>query len=280
MEARKSGPRAVAPASEERAIPLVRATLARKLAERGYKVGEIAMALKVTQPAVTQYLGGKRGVSRSGSSAIDALVDPLAEKLSGRIRSGVAIEAAELLEAARQIVVMNSGRSFIARTEANPERGRLLGLLRSRLQLELDAAERYLELASRTPDDYTKLLFRMIAGDSIRHGDVVSQLISWLEAGGKSEGSIPDEGLLRCLLAVEDSAGEASLVREVGVDHPVARLLLRWIDMDERKHEKMVDGLLSLQGRRRGPRRAPRAWPARLNGEHDGVKNRWRPGRS
>ena len=247
------------PASEERVIPFVRATLARKLAGRGYRVGEIARALRVTQPAVTQYLRGKRGVSPGGATAMDALVDPLAEKLAGRMRSGLGVEAAELLEAARQIMVLNSGRSFIAQTGANPEQDRLLDLLRNRLQLELDAAERYLELASRTSDDYTKLLLRMIAGDSIRHGDVVSQLISWLEAGGKSGGSIPDESLLRSLLAVEDSAGEASLAKEVGVEHPVARLLLRWIDMDEKKHERIVDGLLSLHGRAKGTPRRPDA---------------------
>ena len=253
MRASVKAPTAAVPSSEEKVIPVVRATLARKLAARGFKVSDIARALKVTQPAVTQYLRGKRGVSSGGASGVDSLVDPLAEKLTGRMRSGLGVETAELLEAARQIMVLNSGKSFIARTEAAPEQDRLLDLLRSRLQLELDAAERYLDLATRTSDDYAKLLFRMIAGDSIRHGDVVSQLISWLEAGGKSGGSALDEGLLRSLLAVEDSAGEASLAKEVGVEHPIARLLLRWIDMDEKKHEKMLDGLLSLQ-QRKGPR--------------------------
>ena len=127
-------------------------------------------------------------------------------------------------------------------------------LLGSRLRLELDAAEKYLELANRASDNYTKLLLRMIAADSIRHGDVISQLMSWLEAGGRMEGSIPDEALLKSMLAIEDSAGEASLTREVEVDHPVARLLLRWIDIDEGKHEKMVNGLVSLSVNQRKAR--------------------------
>ena len=117
--------------------------------------------------------------------------------------------------------------------------------------MELDAAEKYLELANRASDNYTKLLLRMIAADSIRHGDVISQLMSWLETGGGMEGSIPDETLLKSMLAIEDSAGEASLTKEVEVDHPVARLLLRWIDIDEGKHEKMVSGLVSLSKSRR-----------------------------
>jgi rubrerythrin len=131
-----------------------------------------------------------------------------------------------------------------------------LSLLRERLRLELDAAEKYLALANRTSDDYTKLLFRMIAADSIRHGDVVSQLISWLETGGRTGGSIPDEAVLKSMVALEDSASEASLIREVDVDHPVAQLLLRWIDIDESKHDKMVRGLIALGDRgRKLPRR-------------------------
>lgn len=236
--------------SEERVIPAVRASLAKKLAHRGFKVSEIAKALKVTQPAVTQYINGKRGAKLSGIPNTDSLVEPLVEKLVERIRSGLSIETAELLETARQVIVMNSGRAFVSDVETKPGSGKLLALLKDRLQLELSAAEKYLELASRTSDDYTKLLLRMIAGDSIRHGDVVSQLISWFEAGGKSAGSIPDEALLRSLVSVEDAAREASLAKEVGVDHPVARLLLKWIDMDETKHERIVDGLIALHKRR------------------------------
>jgi hypothetical protein len=74
--------------------------------------------------------------------------------------------------------------------------------------------------------------------------------MSWLEKGGRLEGSIPDESLLKGMLAIEDSAGEASLTKEVRVDHPVARLLLRWIDIDEGKHEKMVSSLVSLSAKR------------------------------
>jgi len=85
----------------------------------------------------------------------------------------------------------------------------------------------------------------MIAADSIRHGDVVSQLMSWLEAGGKSGGIIPSEDLLKNMISIEDSAGETSLTKNE-VDHPVARLLLQWIDIDEGKHEKMVSGLIAL----------------------------------
>lgn len=245
--------------SEERLIPEIRASLAKKLSHQGLRVSEIARVLRVTQPAVTQYLKGRRGVALKGAVDIDILLDPLAEKLCQRSRSGLGVETAELLETARQMMVMNKGRGTVAREEVEPRLRRLLELLSGRLRLELDAAEKYLELANGASDNYTKLLLRMIAADSIRHGDIISQLMSWIQTGGGVEGSIPDEAILKGMLSIEDSAGEASLTEEVDVDHPVARLLLRWIDIDERKHEKMVAGLaaLSANHRRAVQRREP-----------------------
>ena len=184
---------------------------------------------------------------------MDTMVDPLAEKLAQKMRSGLTVETAELLETARQIIVMDSDRGIVTRKTNEPQRTKVLELLRHRLRLELDAAEKYLELANRTSEDYTKLLLRMIAADSIRHGDVVSQLMSWLAAGGKSEGVIPSGDLLKSMLSIEDSAAETSLTRNVEVDHPVARLLLQWIDIDEDKHERMVSGLIALNTNRKEP---------------------------
>jgi len=240
--------------SEEQLIPVIRASLAKNLADQGFRISEIARALKVTQPAVTQYLGGKRGTRRSEISSINTLVGPLAERVAQKIRSGLSIETVELLETARQIIVMNSGKSVVDRKLREPRRGKLLELLRERLRLELDAAEKYLELSNGISEDYTKLLLRMIAADSIRHGDVVSQLASWLETGGRFEGSLPSEELLKSMLSLEDKAGEASLAKSVEVDHPVARLLLRWIDIDEAKHEKIVAELITLTTRYRNAR--------------------------
>ena len=67
-------------------------------------------------------------------------------------------------------------------------------------------------------------------------------------------GAFPDEAVLRNMIALEDSAREASLIKEVGVDNPVVRLLLRWIDTDEGKHDGMVRGLIVLDKSHRKPR--------------------------
>ncbi|HVP23640.1 MAG TPA: hypothetical protein VMS77_06985 [Conexivisphaerales archaeon] len=248
---------------EERLIPLIRARLAIKLAHRGFRVKEIAQALRVSPPAVTQYIVGRRGASAAALPNIDDLLEPLAERLSRRIRLGLGIEPVELLETAKEVSIVIGGKEALASAGEGVVDEGPLELLRSRLRLELDAAEKYLELANRTSDDYTKLLLRMIAADSIRHGDVVSQLISWIEAGRKGKGLVPEESILKSMLSIEDSAREASLLEEIQVEHPVARLLLNWIDLDEAKHEKMVRRLLTL---------------SRVGSEHQKGALRGRPG--
>lgn len=233
--------------NEERLIPVIRARVATRLSAKGFHVSEIASSLNVTQAAVTQYIKGRRGSGDTAVSNIDTLIDPLVEKLEKRIRSGSGpIGTAELLDTARQVFVVETGKVGAGDGKGRSERNASLDLLRERLRMELSAAERYLELANRTRDDHTKLLLRMIASDSIRHGDVVSQVISWLEAEGQRTFEVPSRELLESMLAMEDSAKEASLKDSVKVDHPIARLLLEWIDMDEAKHGKMVSKLLAM----------------------------------
>jgi len=242
--------------SEERLIPIIRARLAEKMAAEGFHVKEIAAALNVTQAAVTQYLKKRRGTGQEDIASTDGIIDPVAEKLVKRVRSGLGpIETVELLETARQVMVMNSGRALIGRREGESDWSVSLEILRERLRLELSAAERYLELANKTADDHIKLLLRMIASDSIRHADVVSQVISWLEADGKRRVELPSKDLLESMLSMEDSAKEVNLQEGVKVEHPVARLLLEWIDMDEAKHGKMVTKMLAL-GKKAGSKKA------------------------
>ncbi len=252
--------------SEERLIPAIRARLAERLVKEGFRPKEAAAALNVTQSAVTQYLKQKRGGNAATLTSIDRLIDPLAEKLARRLRSGLGgVQTTELVETARQVMVMNRGRMIVQEQPERPERDEAHRILRETLQLELTAAEKYLELSNQTADDYSKMLLRMIAADSIRHGDVVSQVISWLEAGRDSKFEMPGKAVLESLVALEDSAHEASLTDSIHIGHPIARLLFQWIDADEEKHEKIVSKMLKLEGDRKrlrrgpsGPRRGPR----------------------
>ncbi len=242
--------------SEERLIPIIRARLAEKLATEGFHVKEIAAGLNVTQAAVTQYLKKRRGTAHEDIASVDGIIAPVAEKLVKRLRSGLGpIETVELLETARQVMVMNTGRTLVGRGDGGSNWSASLEILRERLRLELSAAEKYLELANKTTDDHIKLLLRMIASDSIRHADVVSQVISWLEADGGRRIELPSKDLLESMLSMEDSAKEVNLQEGVKVDHPVARLLLEWIDMDEAKHGKMVTRMLALGEKRAASRK-------------------------
>jgi predicted transcriptional regulator/rubrerythrin len=239
--------------SEEQLIPLIRARLAERLVQEDFTIREIAAALNVTQPAVTQYLKKKRGKSFRYLNHLSSIVDPLSEKLARRIRSGLGgLEIAELLETGRQLMVINregsSAASHLSSARGGDEDS--VKLLKDRLQLELSAAGKYLDLANKTKDEQSKLLLRLIASDSIKHGDIVSQIISWLELGVLESGfRAPDRELLTEMMSLEDSAAEVNLRKNVKTDHPITRLLLEWIDTEEEKHEKIVKKILQFEKR-------------------------------
>src|SRR6266480_1929200 len=147
----------------ENMIPVVRARLAMVLQREGLRVTEIAAALNTTPAAVVQYLKGKRGRLVGRPAQLDRTIEALAERILQRVRSGV-----------REGVKMPEETT----TKNNRQ---IVDVLRQRLELELKASERCLESAVKFDDQYSKLLLRMIAADSMRHADVVSQIISWTE---------------------------------------------------------------------------------------------------
>jgi uncharacterized protein len=234
-------------ARAENLIPLVRARLAIKLGREGLRVKEIASALSITPAAVVQYIQGKRGKLSVKVAQTDRTVDALAEKVMIRIRSGSGegLRMAELLEAAEQIFIASKGSRVLEETTVAMD-SEVTEVLRQRLQLELKASERCLESAVNFDDQYSKLLLRMIAADSMRHADVVSQIISWIEVSPKPVVNLRKKEFLDAILQIEDKAAEVSLKNAVKISHPVARLLLEWIDTDEKKHEKIIGKMALL----------------------------------
>ena len=226
-------------------MPAIRSRIASRLHSMGFRVRDIAVVVGTTQPAVIQYLKGRRGKGTPGMQVLESLIEPVVSRAAGLIKLQEGrIETVELLEIARQFTIISTGRHFIQSGEKINDES--LSLLRKRLQLELSAAEKYLEMSNRTDDEYTKLLLRMIASDSIRHGDVVSQIISWMESGKGADFSLPDRIFLERMLSIEDRASESCLTGNIKIEHPVARLLLEWIDEDERKHERTMEKIISL----------------------------------
>lgn len=232
------------PNNEEKMFPLIRAKVAVKLTRMGFRAKEIASILNVTPSAVTQYLKGRRGNKFSDISS-DIIITALADKAAQKIRSDLGpLRSVELLDAAYQLLSTNKSFRIL---ESKPESAIALEsmrLLKQRLQLELKAAEKCLELANRTRDDYAKLLLRMIASDSIRHADIISQLISWSEVSPEADFEPPDRVIMNEMLTIEDKANESALTKIVKIPHAGAMLLLESIDMDEEKHDRIVGKML------------------------------------
>ncbi len=236
--------------TDEVMIPVVRAQLAKRLSKNGIRVTKISTVLKVSSAAVVQYLNGKRGKALSDPNKSAPVIDALADKLLNKLRAGLTAEVnmMELLEAAQAIRIANVGEKMTSKIAAKSVQrsDRVMEILRGRLQLELKASEKCLQYATDLEDDYAKLLLRMIASDSIRHADVVSQIMSWLEVGERPSRAPPRRDVLDSLLRIEDSAEEVSLSKVIPIAHPVARLLLEWIDADERKHERIINKMIRL----------------------------------
>ena len=231
----------------ENMIPVVRARLALSLRREGLRVKEIAAALNTTPAAVVQYLKGKRGRLVARPAQVDRTIDALADKVLQRVRSGIreGVRMPELMEAADQIIIASKGSKMLEETTQRQER-QIVEVLRQRLELELRASERCLDSAVKFEDQYSKLLLRMIAADSMRHADVVSQIISWTELPHEPTLNVPKREFLDAILQIEDKAGEQSLRDTVKISHPVARLLLEWIDADEKKHERIIKKMAHL----------------------------------
>jgi len=228
-------------------LPVLRASLARRLVRMGFKVNQIAHVLNVTPPAVTQYLKGVRGTEMREIEGQKQMIDALAEKAARRIGGDMnPLSTVELLDVAHQIIAVNSGEGILRSYYASGEKSKSIALLRDRLQLELKASQQCFSLANTAKGDYTRLLLRMIASDSIRHADIISQIIAFLETGIENPDEGLDQELLSDILALEDSADEVPLRSKVKVGHGVARLLLESIDMDEKKHDKLLGKMQSL----------------------------------
>jgi len=231
--------------NEEKMLPLIRASLAKRLLQMGFKVHQIARVLDVTPPAVTQYLKGVRGTKLREAENQKQMIDALADKAAQKIRGDTEpLSTVELLDVIHQILAVHNGEGILRSGSENMEKNESIAVLKDRLQLELKAAQHCFSLANTARGDYTRLLLRMIATDSIRHADIISQILSFVETEIETPDEGLDRGLLKDILAIEDSADEVSLRNTVKINHGVARLLLESIDMDEKKHDKLLGKMM------------------------------------
>src|SRR5437667_12822710 len=207
----------------ENLIPVVRARLALSLRREGLRVKDIATALNTTPAAVVQYLKGKRGRLVARPAQVDRTIDALAERVLQRVRSGVreGVRMPELIEAADQIIIASKGSRMLEETSQKREK-QVVEVLRQRLELELRASERCLDSAVKFVDQYSKLLLSMIAAETMRQEDTVSQILSWTELPNEPIMKVPKREFLDAILQIEDKTSEQSLKDTVKISHPVA----------------------------------------------------------
>ena len=116
-------------------------------------------------------------------------------------------------------------------------------ILQDRVEAELHEARTSLSMANKIEDGFGKLLFKGIASDSIRHAEIVSQVIRDQETVGSFRLDKQSKRYLKQMIQEEENASEQLMVKLVKTKHPAVRALLQSIDQDEMKHKKMLRSL-------------------------------------
>ena len=116
-------------------------------------------------------------------------------------------------------------------------------ILQDRVEAELHEARTSLSMANKIEDGFGKLLFKGIASDSIRHAEIVSQVIRDQETVGSFRLDKQSKRYLKQMIQEEENASEQLMVKLVKTKHPAVRALLQSIDQDEMKHKKMLGSL-------------------------------------
>ena len=116
-------------------------------------------------------------------------------------------------------------------------------ILQDRVEAELREARISLNMANKIEDGFGKLLFKGLASDSIRHAEIVSQVIRDQETVGSFKLDRQLKKYLKQMIEEEENASEQLMTKLVKTSHPAVRALLQSIDQDEMKHKKMLKSL-------------------------------------
>lgn len=241
-------------------VQVMQALVARELVEGfGLPERKAASLLGIVPSSVSQYLSGKR----LGPTLAAYLGNEEARRIARRAAQALMTDSGgtrAVLEAAIALGErMGSDpvrRADLPPTEAPADRQRALPRwLRNRIAGEQNAVAECMRLAQRSRDELTRALFRQIASDSLRHAEIVASLAAYLDRGISS--SVPT-GITRSdierLIAREHDA-EATGGGDLGPDlGGVMRILWDSMEADERKHELLLEKLLSSDLLGEGPR--------------------------
>ena len=228
----------------EQILPAVRSLLAKELINNhNVSKADVSKILGISPAAVTQYTKNKRGsyADKLGKNKeVLPIIASLAEhfankkKKEGEMRRNMTI-----IETSENIISIINNQGIKDKRKLDPK----TKILQDRVEAELREARTSLNMANKIEDGFGKLLFKGIASDSIRHAEIVSQVIRDQETVGSFKLDRQLKKYLKQMIEEEENASEQSMTKLVKTSHPAVRALLQSVDQDEKKHKNMLKSL-------------------------------------
>ena len=229
----------------EQILPAVRSLLAKELIQ-GHNVtkADVSKILGISPAAVTQYTSNKRGTyadELGKNSQVRSIIASLAEHFSNKKKKeGEMRRNMTIIETSENILAIMNNQGVKEKEKKMDPKTRIL---QDRVEAELREARTSLNMANKIEDGFGKLLFKGLASDSIRHAEIVSQVIRDQETVGSFKLDNKLKKYLKQMIEEEENASEQSMTKLVKTSHPAVRALLQSVDQDEMKHKKMLKSL-------------------------------------
>ena len=220
--------------------------------ELGKSNKEVSVAIGVTPSAISQYVKGKRGISliRNANSlkGFDKTVSDAARTIAELIEineygqcQGVIVKTAQELAG-----IMPEGSKTPGIPKEKSPNVEIRAILTERIKREHDNAMYFLGFVQNTSNYFTRILFRQIATDSLRHVDILQALLERVDKPrggefGKLAIEVTDELLEKVRKHKEISIKE--IKERLG---PEASLLIESIEMDDREQITLLKKLKTL----------------------------------
>ena len=234
------------PRSVEQILPAVRSLLAKELINNhNVSKTNVSKILGISPAAITQYTNNKRGGLANeivNNKEILPIISSLAEhfvdktKKEGELRRSMTI-----IETSENILLILNNQNIVKNKTKKIDSN--IKLLQARVDVELREAKISLEMANKVEDGFGKLLFKGLASDSIRHAEIVSQVIRDKDTVNRFQLDRKLKKYLKQMIEEEENASDQLLIKMVKTKHPAVRVLLQSVDQDEMKHKKMLKSL-------------------------------------
>lgn len=234
------------PRNVEQILPAVRSLLAKELINNhNVSKTNVSKILGMSPAAITQYTNNKRGGLANeivDNKEILPIISSLAEhfvdktKKEGELRRSITI-----IETSENILLILNNQNIVKNKTKKIDSN--IKLLQARVDTELREAKISLEMANKVEDGFGKLLFKGLASDSIRHAEIVSQVIRDKDTVDRFQLDRKLKKYLKQMIEEEENASDQLLIKMVKTKHPAVRVLLQSVDQDELKHKKMLKSL-------------------------------------